>query len=179
MWIDIVWVLLVVIGIWKGWSQGFIISLFTAIAWGAGILGALKLCTVASTLIQEELDFHSNCLPVISFGAIFLVIAFIIYLIGKSLEKLVEVASLGMVNKLAGVALRVTIYTLLFSIFIWLVNEAGLISPAIKVQSKTYSSLNMLSDYMINHFADYNPAIKSLFKDLQDFFEDLSHEIQS
>jgi membrane protein required for colicin V production len=174
MWIDIAWASLAVFGIWKGWTQGLIISIFTAIAWGIGILGAIKLCTAASQFIQDKFDIHSQYLPVISFLAVFAIIALVIFMIGKSLEKVVEIAQLGFLNKLGGVILRVTIYTLLFSIFIWLMNEAGFISAPVKKQSKTYAFLDKASDYLINHISEYTPYVKKLFSELQEFLDKIS-----
>jgi membrane protein required for colicin V production len=178
MWIDVVWVILVVVAAWKGWTQGFIISLFSALAWGVGIVGAIKLCTVTSKFLQDNLDVHSEYLPVIAFIVVFLIIALFIFLVGKALEKLIDIAFLGTLNKLCGSILRVAIYTVLFAVFLWLLNEAGLLSPAVKSQSKIYSTLNNVSDYLIGHLADYTPAVKSVFKELEDFFEDLSKKIR-
>jgi membrane protein required for colicin V production len=67
MWIDIVWLIFAVFGIWKGWSQGLIISVFNTLAWVAGIFGAIKFCTIASQFLQDKFDLHSSYLPVISF----------------------------------------------------------------------------------------------------------------
>src|SRR4030095_11272660 len=170
MWIDIVWLILAVFGIWKGWSQGLIISVFTTMAWVAGLLGAIKLCTVASQLLQEKFDVHSNYLPVISFLLVFILIALVIYLIGKSLEKIIEIAHLGFFNKITGAILRVAIYTLLFSVFLWLINESGLIPEPVKKQSRTYNYLSSVSNYAINHASDYSPAVRNIFNDLQHFF---------
>jgi membrane protein required for colicin V production len=178
MWIDISLVILLIYGIWKGLKQGLIISVFTLLAWVVGILAAIKLSSEASQWIQQQFDIHSNYLPVISFLAVFFIIALIIYLIGKSLEKVVEIAHLGFINKLGGAILRIAIYTLVFSIFIWLLNEAGFISPEVKTQSKTYFLISGVSDYAINHLSEYIPAVKEMFAELQQFFENISKSAQ-
>lgn len=178
MWIDITWAVLVIIGIWRGWRQGLIISIFAVLAWVTGIIGAIKLCTVASQYLERSFNIHSNYLPVISFTLVFIIIAFLIYLIGKMLEKIIEIAQLGSFNKICGVILRVAIYTMLFSIFLWLINEAGFISPATKTQSRTYNFFAALSDFTIQHVSDYFPAVKVIFNDLQQFFENMSHTVQ-
>lgn len=174
MWIDITLVILLIYGTWKGLKQGLIISVFTLVAWVVGILAAIKLSSRASLWMQQQFDIHSNYLPVVSFLAVFIIIALIIYLIGKSLEKVVEIAQLGFINKLAGAILRIVIYTLIFSIFIWLLNEAGFISTEVKTQSKTYFFIGWVSDYAINHLADYLPSVKEMFTELQQFFENIS-----
>src|SRR6185369_3185518 len=100
MWIDIVLLILVIIGIVRGWQHGFIISVFITAAWTLGIVGALKLCSVASAAIRDQFGWNSQYLPVIAFIIVFFVIALVIYLLGKSLEKVIEVAQLGFINKM-------------------------------------------------------------------------------
>jgi membrane protein required for colicin V production len=102
MWIDVVWVILVLVAAWKGWTQGFIISLFSALAWGVGIVGAIKLCTVTSKFLQDKLDLHSEYLPVIAFIRRIPHHRPFHFLVGKALEKLIDVAFLGTLNKLSG-----------------------------------------------------------------------------
>jgi membrane protein required for colicin V production len=129
-------------------------------------------------MMEKEMDFHSNYMPVISFLAVFVVIALLIYLVGKSLEKIVEIAHLGLFNKIAGALLRIAIYTLVFSIFLWLINEAGLITPAVKIQSKTYDMLSRVSDYLVNDFSKFAPVVKNLFDESQHFFEKVSKAVE-
>lgn len=174
MWIDIIWMILALYGIWKGWTKGLILSVFTILAWGIGILAAVKLSTVAAQGLHDEFHLDSAYLPVISFLAVFTVIALVIYLIGKSLEKIVEIAQMGFVNRLAGVILYVAVYTVLFSIFIWLLDRVELITPFVRQQSKTYSAITSISDLMINHISSYTPAVKELFDELADFVEKLA-----
>jgi membrane protein required for colicin V production len=90
------------------------------------------------------------------------------------LEKIVEIAHLGFFNKVAGVILRVAIYTLIFSIFLWLINESGMLSPSVKKQSRTYSYLSAVSEYVIDHTSDYSQAVKNIFDDLRHFIANVS-----
>jgi len=174
MWIDIIWIVLAIYGIWKGWTKGLILSLFTTLAWGLGILAAVKLSSVAATALHDNFNIESNYMPVISFLAVFIVIALVIYLIGKSLEKIIEVANMGFLNKMAGAVLYVVIFTAVLSIFIWLIDQGALISTTVKAQSKTYGFINQISDFMINDLASYTPKVKQMFEDFQEFIKDLS-----
>lgn len=146
MWIDIVLLVAVILGIIKGWQHGLIISVFVTAAWILGVIGALKFCSLVADQLRDRFEWQGEYVPVVAFILIFIVIAFVIYLIGKSLEKVIEVAQLGTINKLLGVALRVTIYVFVFSMFLWLVNEAGFVSEEVKAQSRTYRFLQMFSN---------------------------------
>lgn len=176
MWIDILLLILLIIGIYKGWTQGLIISVFAAAAWVLGLTGALKLSTVASVYLRDHLNIQSQYLPVISFVLIFIIIAFMVFLLGKALEKIIEISQLGFINRALGALLKCMVFILLFSIFIWLINQAGFISPETKTESKTFSFLLPAADTAIDQAEKYLPAVKTIFYDIEIFFEDLAKE---
>jgi len=174
MWIDILFLIFIVIGIIRGWRHGFIISIFTAAAWILGIFGALKFCSVAAIWLRDDFNMQSAYTPVIAFVSTFIVIALVVYLIGKSLEKVIQIVQLGFVNRALGVVLRVAVFTFVFSLFIWMLDRGGFVSADTKNQSKTYSALEWTADSSIN-FIDKNlPALKNIFNDIEKFFEGLS-----
>jgi membrane protein required for colicin V production len=111
MWIDIVLLILVIVGIVRGWQHGFIISVFITAAWVLGIIGALKLCSVAAAAIRDQFNWNNQYVPVVAFLVVFIIIAMVIYFFGKTLEKVIEVAQLGFINRLLGAALRVVMFT--------------------------------------------------------------------
>ncbi|MGB3076840.1 MAG: CvpA family protein [Chitinophagales bacterium] len=178
MWIDIIWMILALYGIWKGWTKGFILSVFTLLSWGIGIMAAIKLSTVTATALHDQLHIDSVYLPVISYVLVFVVIALVIYLVGKSLEKIIELAQMGFVNRISGVILYVAIYTVLFSIFIWLLDQVDLISTFVKHQSKTYSSISSISDFMIHHVSSFTPVVKNLFAEFQAMLDKITNSVQ-
>ena len=179
MWIDITLLVLVIIGIVRGWQHGFIISVFITAAWILGIIGGLKFCTAAAVALRDHFHFESSYTPVIAFLLVFFIIALIIYWLGKALEKVIEIAQLGFINKLLGIVLRVAAFFFVFSLFIWLINQAGFLSPEIKVQSKTYYFLDLSANYTISFFGQHLPALKSVFNDIEKFFEQLSEKAKT
>lgn len=178
MWIDIIWLLLAIYGCWKGWTKGLILSVFTVLAWGIGILAAVKLSTVAGTALHDQLHITSAYLPVISYLLVFVVIALVIYLIGKSLEKIVELTQIGFVNRISGVIMYVAVYTVLFSLFIWLLDQVELITPYVKQQSKTYSAINNISGFMIHQVSSLTPFVKNLFTEFETMIEMIGKSVQ-
>ncbi len=171
MWIDIVWLILALFGLWKGWTQGLILSVFITLAWIIGLLGALKLSSVMSHTLQDKFDLHTTYLPLLSFLVVFILIALLIYMVGKSLEKIVEMAHLGFFNKISGAILRIGIYTLLFGIFLWMIDQIGIITPEVKTQSKTFGTIIDFTNYVTSHASGFLPVIKNLFEDFQNFFK--------
>ncbi len=179
MWIDITWMILAVYGVWKGWKHGIILSVFTTLAWAAGLLAAVKFSSVAAKELHEQFHFNSVYMPVLSFLAVFIVIALVIYLIGKALEQVVEIAQLGFLNRFAGILLYVGIYTVVFSIFVWLLDQVALITPFVKQQSKTYPAIFLVYDFVVNQVSSGIPAVNAIFKNFQEFLEDLTRSVSS
>jgi len=178
MWIDILLVIVIIISLWKGWQQGLIITIFTMLAWILGIIAALKLCTTVSILLRDHFNLHSRFTPVISFIVIFLIIAITIAIIGKLLTKVIEVAQMGFINRALGAIVRVIILTFVFSLFIWLVHQAGMISPEKQAESKTYSFLESYADHGISFAENHFPAVKNIFDEIGQYFQNVSHEIK-
>lgn len=104
VYLDIVISLPLVWGIYRGFSKGFIIELASLVALGLGIYGGIKFSGLASGLLVEKFEINSRYLPVISFALTFLVIVVAVFLLAKVIESIVNVASLKLVNKIAGAA---------------------------------------------------------------------------
>ena len=176
MWIDITWLLIAIAGLWRGWQKGLIISIFTSLAWVLGFIGALKLSSVAAVALRDKFNWQTEYLPVVSFILVFIIIAFAVFIIGKTLEKMVEVIQLGFINRALGALLKVIIFTVMFSLFIWFINQAGFVSPEVKTQSKSFNSLLPLADHTIEFFEQNIPAIKAVFTDIENFFATLAKQ---
>jgi membrane protein required for colicin V production len=177
MWIDVLFLIALLIGIIRGWKSGIIISLFVSAAWVLGIIGALKLCGGAAAVIRDQFRIESAYVPVVAFIGVFLLISLVVYLIGKSLEKVVEVAQMGFLNKFMGVVFQASVFLVILSLFIWLVNGVGLIAPEVKNASKSFSLLNSVSTHCIELSEKYLPAVKEVFREIEEFFENVSEQV--
>lgn len=170
MLIDILCVLILGLGFYNGFRKGLIIVIFTVLAWIIGLIGALKFASVGAVYMRDKWDISSDYNPVISFTLIFIVIGLIVFLMGKVLEKMVDMAQLGIVNKMLGAILKTGTYLLLFSTLLWILNQAGIISPEAKTQSKLYSYVSPVAPFVINELGAWVPAFKNLLKDIQHYY---------
>ena len=59
MFIDILCVLILGYGFYVGYTKGFVMAIFSAIAWMVGLLAALKLTDIGSGLIRDWTDSKS------------------------------------------------------------------------------------------------------------------------
>ncbi|MCS6916493.1 MAG: CvpA family protein [Chitinophagales bacterium] len=179
MWLDVACALVLLLGIWKGWKDGLLASVFAALAWLIGIVGGLQLTAEATQLLRQRFNLQSELTPVVAFVLVFVLVAIAVYLAGKLLERFVQLAQLGWLNRLLGVVLRSVVYLFLLSIGVWLIHQAGLLTPEFKVRSHTFQPLLLMADAGLAMLQAWLPSLRAALQDLQQFFETIDDSLIS
>ena len=179
MGIDIVFAIILVIAIYKGYSRGLIVAVFSFVAVTLGLAAALKLTTVAVGYAQQHWQMHTRWLPVICFITLFLGVVLIVRLGATLLQKLVEVAMMGWLNKLGGILLYSAIFIMVYSILLWIANQLYWLSPETKMQSLVYPYIEHLGPAVINGLGKIIPIFKDMFTSLQSFFDNAAKQLQT
>lgn len=179
MGIDIVFAILIVLAIYKGYSRGLIVALFSFIAVTLGLAAALKLTTVTALYAQEHWSIHTRWLPVLCFIALFLGVVFTVRLGATLIQKLVEAAMMGWINKLGGIILYSAIFITVYSILLWIANQLYWLSPEMKMQSVVYPYIEHLGPAVMNVWGKIVPVFKDMFENLQSFFDKAAKQIEA
>jgi len=103
--IDIIIGVPILWGIYKGLKKGFIVEVAGLAALVIGVWGAIHFSETMAVLLEEHLNVTSQYMPKIAWVTTFIVIVIAVNLVGKMVEKLVDLASLSFLNKLAGALL--------------------------------------------------------------------------
>jgi len=101
--LDIILIIPIIIGAWRGYKKGIIIEFFTLLAFFAGIYGAFHFSDYITEIFQEKLDLQGKYLPIVSFVFTFLLFGALVYFAGIMLEKAVKTMKLSPLNKFAGI----------------------------------------------------------------------------
>jgi membrane protein required for colicin V production len=168
--LDLVFAVVLVLAILKGYQRGLIVGLFSLVAVIIGLAAALKLSAVVAGYIGKAVKVSEEWLPLISFVVVFLVVLLLIRLGAKAIERTVEVALLGWVNKLGGIILYAAIYTIVFSVLLFYAEQMKLIQPETINKSLTYSFVQPWGPKAIEGFGSILPIFKDMFGDLEQFF---------
>lgn len=156
--LDIVIALPLVWGVYKGFRKGLVIEIATLAALLAGIYGAIRFSDSMAVLLQEEWEIDERYLPILSFAATFILIVILVNLLGRMLEKVVDMVALGFVNKLAGGIFRglkvALILSVVFSMLQSLDEDWGLIPEELSEQSVLYEPLSTLAPLIIPAIED-------------------------
>ena len=143
--IDIILGLILVFAAINGLRKGLINELASLAALILGIWGAIEFSYITTDFLKNNLNVESNYINIISFIVTFIVIVILVHIIGTSVNKLIEVAMLGFVNKLAGLVFGVLRSALILSIILLVFNkidkDVNIISPATKSESNLYEPI--------------------------------------
>jgi len=100
--LDILILIPIGIGIWRGFKKGFIIELFTFLALFVGLYAGIHFSDGVSGFLQDKFSMTSEYLPTISFTITFLLIGAMVYFAGIAIEKVVKAVQLSLPNRLLG-----------------------------------------------------------------------------
>ena len=175
--LDIIVAVILILAIIKGYRQGLIVALFSLIAFIIGIAAALKLSVVAAGYIGKAVNVSDKWLPIISFAAVFLIVVLLVRLGAKFIQKTVELAMLGWVNRVGGILLYAGLYIIIFSVLLFYADQMNFIKPERKRESVTYSYIQPWGPKLIEGLGKIIPVFKGMFQDLEDFFDNVSKEV--
>lgn len=177
MLLDIIFAVIIVLAILKGYQKGLVVGLFSFVTVVIGLAAAMKLSTVVAGYIGKAVKVSDQWLPIISFAVVFFIVLLLIRLGARAIEKTVELAMLGWVNKLAGVIFFAAIYTTIFSVLLFYTEQMKLIQPETIRTSVTYSFVQPWGPKAINGFGTVIPIFKDMFEQLELFFDGVAQKM--
>jgi membrane protein required for colicin V production len=172
--IDVAFILIIIVAVFKGLSKGFIVGIFSFISFIIGLAAALKLSSVVAHHFENQAGAFAKWLPVISFAFVFIVVVLLVNIGARIIRKTISIAMLGWLDKLGGVLLYIFIYTIIFSVILFFAEKTSLIKPETVAASTVYDLVAPLGPKIINNLGKIIPVFKDLFSQLQSFFEKLA-----
>ena len=100
--IDIIILVIIAIGAIRGFSKGLIVEIATLLALVLGVFITMRYSVYTEKILKDFFNASSPYTPYVALGVTFIVVVIGIYILGKLLTKLVDIISLGLVNKLLG-----------------------------------------------------------------------------
>ena len=174
MFIDILFLFIIIAAVIKGYSKGLIVALFSFAAIIIGLAAALKLSSSVAVWLQNSVSISSYWLPFISFALVMFAVVFVVRLGAKFIEKTVQFAMMGWVNKLGGIVLYAALYISLLSVILFFFDKMHLIKQDSFTTSKSYWFVQPWAPKVIAGFGKVIPIFKDVFQQLSTFFENNS-----
>ena len=161
--IDSAFFILMIIAVFKGFSKGIVVGVFSLIAFIIGLAAALKLSAIIAHHLQESSGITARWLPLIAFALVFLVVVLLVHLGAKIIRKMVSLAMLGWLDRLAGIGLYIIIYTIIFSVLLFFAEKMALLKPETIKASKMYDLVAPWGPAVIDNLGKIVPIFKDLF----------------
>jgi membrane protein required for colicin V production len=161
--LDIIFAVVALIAVIKGYQRGLIVGVFSLVAIIVGLAVAMKFSSLAAGFLAAEFNWKGPWLPLVSFLLILIGVVLLIRLGANALEEAVKAVMLGWLNKLAGIALYLFIFSMVFSVALFYAEKYSLIEEQRLAQSIVYPYLKPIAPTVIDGFAKLIPFFKDLF----------------
>jgi membrane protein required for colicin V production len=120
---DIAILIIVLIGAWKGYKDGFLMGLVTMVALVLGIFIAFKLTGEGMILLQDEFNADKRALPYITFFIIFILVIVMVTWLGKAIRASIDKTFLGRVDEIMGSLLGACKTVFAMSVLLWILDS--------------------------------------------------------
>jgi membrane protein required for colicin V production len=152
MLIDLLFLAMMAIAVFKGIKNGLVVAIFSIIGWILGIFAAFRFADVAAGYLKGTLDMSPKTLYILSFIIVFLIVMLLVHLGAKLVEKTVELAFMGWLNRIGGIFFYVLLYTLIFSVMIFFADKFKLLSNETIAASRVYPWVKPLAQIIQKPF---------------------------
>lgn len=174
--IDILYIIILVLAVFKGYSRGFIVAIFSFFAIIIGLAAAIKFSVLVSGWLDSNTNVGTQWLPLISFAGIMIAVIIIVRLVANLLQASVELVLLGWLNKMGGIILYALLYTMVYSVLLFYATQMSIIKTETIRVSSTYNIIEPWGPKIIELIGSVIPVFKDMFEDLKGFFGTVSEK---
>ncbi len=159
---DIIIIIPLIWGAYKGFKKGFIIEIASFIALGLGVWGGMKFSSISAKYLSDAFDISEKVMPLISFAVTFILIVVVVFMLAKMLQKIITMVALGFINRAAGALFGMLKFGLIMSViinFTEIINkQIDFIEPEMKNSSVLYEPVGKIAQIII-------PGLKNISVD--------------
>lgn len=168
--IDIIFLIIIVMAVFKGYRRGLIVAVFSFLAIIIGLAAAIKFSVLVSSWLQTNTNIGAQWLPFISFAAVMIAMIILVRWIAGIIQASVELVLLGWLNKIGGIILYLLLYTMVYSIILFYATQMNILKSETVQASQTYAFIEPWGPKVIELIGSVIPVFKDMFQDLQNFF---------
>jgi membrane protein required for colicin V production len=174
MLIDIVFLILLLLAIIKGYRKGLVLAAFSFVGIFLGLAAAVKFSAVVAGWLREFTHTAVGWLPFIAFIIILIGVWILVRIGSKLIETSLELVLLGWLNRVFGILLYALIYATVYSIVLFYANRLHLMKTYMISDSITYQFIKPLGPKFMELFGQMLPIFKEAFNELSSFFDRLN-----
>ena len=170
MWLDVVFLILLIMAVFRGIRHGLIIAVFSVLAAFIGLAAAIKLSASLAGYLKSSMHMTTRWLPVLAFLLVFIGVVLLVRWGARLAEAAMDLTLLGWLNKLMGILLYAVLYTITLSVLLFYAVQIHAVSRYTLDSSVTYPHIRSWGPVAIDEFGKFIPLFKGMFVQLEDFF---------
>lgn len=120
--------------------------------------------------LHNNTNISDQWLPFLSFALVMIIVIILVRLVARLLQASVELVMLGWLNRLAGIALYMILYAIVYSIVLFYGTKMGIIKESAMQSSITYSIIEPMGPQAVDMIGTLIPVFKNMFQELENFF---------
>jgi membrane protein required for colicin V production len=170
--IDVVFIVVALWGMYLGFSRGIIQTIFTIVSIVFGLMMGFRFGPQVTSLLEQTLS--DNALMFIAgFLITFVGTMFVIRLLARALEGVLEAANINFINRVIGGMFLSGIMILIYSVLLWFGDRSHLINDEAKRLSVTYEYLEQFPTYVWDWGGRLRPVLEDFWQHSIEFMDKL------
>jgi len=170
--IDIVLIVLLIIGGYRGYKKGLLLEVIAIIALILAIIGGFKLMQWGMHVLTDQFHFTGKLIPVVSFILIFVAIILLVNIIGHILRKVVHLTLLGGLDSVAGSIVGILKWAFGLSVLLWFFSAIGFtVPPHISENTFVYPKVFDFAPKVIGYLSSLFPFLGEMMSNLGAYFK--------
>jgi membrane protein required for colicin V production len=162
--VDIILIIIILLGAYSGYKEGFLMELFSLLAIILGVLGGFKLMGQAMILLTHKFNIDKVVLPYIAFAVVFIIIVIVVTLLGRIIKASIDKNFLGRVDQAMGALLGMLKVTFVLSVAIWIMNSLRVHTLEHWAEdSRLYPKVAAFAPMVTNVVGKFIPIFKDIF----------------
>lgn len=176
--LDIIVALTIAFGFYLGVKRGLIKTVFDTLSIILAIVISLKLSPLVIKYVDQVITVSPTVSYLVGLVLTFLVVIFLVRLIGSQIERLLNALQIGLINKLLGGALQALFFAFILSMGIWLLNQLKVLNPDIAENSVTYEYLEPLPEKGQELFVKLEPTFREFWETTMDRLDQVRENVE-
>lgn len=167
--LDIIILIPLLWGAYKGFSKGLLVELSTILAFILATVLGFKLIDVVIQYIRDYIG-ENSFLPVIAFLTTFIGILLGVTLFAKAVKKALDLTLFGNLDDIAGAIVGILKWSFIISIFLWLLSAGNLALPeSITAETVLFPYFVKFGPFIVDQVASLVPLTKDLISSIKEY----------
>lgn len=171
--IDILAIVAIGFGIWRGFRNGVIIEVASLLGLIVGIWAGMRLAFIFANYYRDTFEIPSNYIPLLAFFSAFLIGLGVVWLAAKLATRFLKTVQLNLPNRIAGAAFGALKWAFLLGTLLSMIGNSEVITDETKQNSTAYPLLNGYCRTVTEYTVGLLPAVRNVFDEMETYFTDL------